>query len=159
MSSLKTLIVGIGNLLLGDDGFGPEIIRALEKENLSDNTELRDMGIAGLTTATEIGDYELVIFVDAMELGEKPGSIRMMKLDVEKISPEEALNLSRFSVHELSLETILKFSKAMGTLPEEVYILGCQPESLEIGHILSPRVREVIPVAIKEIIKLIGNKN
>ena len=155
----KTLVAGIGNLLLGDDGFGPEIIRTLEKEKLPDNIELRDMGIAGVTTATEIDDYELVIFVDAMEIGEKPGSLKLMKIEVENISPEEVLDLSRFSVHELSLETILKISKAMDTLPEEVYILGCQPERLEVGCILSPEVRDVIPAAVEKILNLIKNKD
>ena len=157
-SDTRVLIVGIGNLLMGDDGFGPEVIMALEKESLKENIELRDMGIAGITTATELEDYDIVIFVDAMNVDEEPGSLRMIKIDVEEISPEEALNLSRFSIHELSLETVLKLSKAIGTLPEEVYILGCQPENLDVGHDLTPKVRNAIPKAIREIQNLVEKR-
>ena len=154
----RVLVVGIGNILMGDDGFGSEVIRALEKEPLAQNVEIRDMGITGIDTALELEDYDMVIFIDAMEIDEAPGSLKMIKIEVEKISPAEALNLSRFSIHELSLETVLKFSKAIGTLPGEVFLLGCQPERFDIRHALSPSVGNAIPEAIREITELIEKK-
>ena len=154
----KIIVAGIGNLLMGDDAFGPEVIKALEKETLPDNVEIRDMGTAGLTVATELADYDTVIFVDSMEMPEEPGTLKHMRVEVNTITPKEALELSRVTVHEVGLEGLLKFSKAIGTLPETVYIIGCKPEKIGVIYGLSGCVRDAVPEAVKQIKNIIKKR-
>ena len=152
----RILIAGIGNLLMGDDGFGPSVINSLENEAIPENIELRDIGIAGITMIAELEDFDSVIFIDAMNIEGEYGSLKIIKVNVENITSEEALELSKFSIHEIDLEALLKLAKTIGTLPEEVYIVGCKPEKLDIEHGLSPKVRKAVPEAVKQIKELIN---
>ncbi len=155
MKTERILVAGIGNLLMGDDAFGPMVIEALEKEKFSENIELRDMGTAGLTVATDLEGYDTVIFIDSMEMEEEPGTLRQLQVNVEEITPTDAMELSRLTLHEVGLEGLLKFSKAIGTLPTTVYIIGCKPESLGATYSLSPRVSEAVPEAVEHVKKLL----
>jgi hydrogenase maturation protease len=151
----RILVAGIGNLLMGDDAFGPMVIKALEKEEFPENIELRDMGTAGITVATDLEGYDTVIFIDSMDMEGEPGTLRQIQVDVEKITPTEARELSKLTLHEVGLEGLLKFSKAIGSLPPIVYIIGCKPESLGASYKLSQRVHEAVPEAVKRVIKLL----
>jgi hydrogenase maturation protease len=152
----KILVAGIGNLLMGDDAFGPRVIEALEKEALPMNVELRDMGTAGLTIATDLEGYDAVVFVDSMDMEGEPGRLHQFRVDVKEITPTEAMELSRLTVHEVGLEGLLKFSKAIGTLPDRVFIIGCKPERMGAEFSLSPKVRLALPEAVERIKKLLG---
>jgi len=71
----KILVAGLRNKYMGDDGFGPRVIEAPMVRNLHENVEARDVGLCGVTLAPDLRDYELVIFVDAVQKGGKPGTI------------------------------------------------------------------------------------
>ena len=64
----RILVAGIGNRLMGDDGFGPRVIDILESMELPENVEVRDIGTAGITIATDLSDYDFVIFLDTMNM-------------------------------------------------------------------------------------------
>ena len=154
MTKNKTIIAGIGNRLLSDDGFGPRVIDLLNQLELPTHIETRDMGTAGLTIASDLADYQRAIFLDAMEMEGDPGRIEKNRLKI-KDSIDEIIDLSRMTLHDAKLEGLLKFAKAINTLPEEVILIGCKPKSLEIGLILSDEVEAATHEAVKIILEVI----
>ena len=152
--SNKTIIAGIGNRLMGDDGFGPRVIDLLSELDLPKDIEVRDMGTAGLTIASDLADYSRVIFVDAMEMEGKWGKIQVSKLKVES-SKEDVIDLSRTTLHGAGLDGLLKFAKAVNSLPEEVYLVGCNPKSTDVGIELSEEVEVATHEAVKKVMELL----
>lgn len=139
----KILIVGIGNKLLGDDGFGPHVIELLESAEQQSNIEISDFGTAGIGKATDLKGYERVIFVDAMQKGGDPGKIYLQDFtadDVEDLNAEESI--VQLSLHEAKLEELLTFAKAIDSLPQRITVIGCEPKVLEPRIGLSPEVEE-----------------
>lgn len=137
----KILVAGVGNRLMGDDGFGPRVIDLLAAAKLPKNIELRDIGTAGLTVATDLGDFDLVIFLDSVDMSGEPGRLIQTEVDVEG-SMDDMAELTRVTLHEVGLEGLLRFAKAIGTLPSKVILVGCKPKSLDLGLELSPEVEE-----------------
>lgn len=152
----KTLVAGIGNKLMGDDGFGSHVIDLLKEEPLPDNVELRDYGTAGITIALDLGEYDSAIFIDAYKKGD-PGEIYKTKLLVKE-GFDEIRDLSSLSLHEVGIEGLLKFSKNIGTLPEEVILIGCVPKVLEPTLSLSPEVAEAAKKAVDMILEIMGKE-
>lgn len=142
-SEEKTLIAGIGNKLLGDDGFGPYVIELLESAKLSSNIETLDFGTAGITKATDLKGYDRVIFIDAIQRGGDPGAIYREDFtpnQVKDIKPDQSI--VQLSLHEAKLEELLSFAKAIGSLPQKITVIGCEPEVLEPRIGLSPGVEQ-----------------
>ena len=142
-STKNVLIAGVGNRLMGDDGFGPRVIDLLSSAPLPENVEVRDLGTAGLAIATDLSDYDLVVFIDSVNVEGEPGRLHKWDVVVEG-SVGDVAGLSRFTLHEVGLDGMLKLSKAMGTLPPRVILIGCKPESLRPGLELSPGVAEAL---------------
>ena len=138
-SDKKILVAGVGNRLMGDDGFGPRVTDLLSLIPLPEIVEVRDIGTAGLTIATDLSDYDLVVFIDSMNIEGEPGQLYKSDVVVEG-SLEDTTELSRFTLHEVGLEGLLKFSKAIGTLPPRVVLIGCKPKALGPSLVLSPEV-------------------
>jgi hydrogenase maturation protease len=151
----KIMVAGIGNVLMSDDGFGPKVIELLQNKPLSELVEVRDMGTAGLTIATELEGFDIVIFVDSMDINGEPGNLQQVEIDLETIEASEAAELSKLTVHEVGLEGLLKFSKAIGTLPSRVFIVGCRPEKLGFGFGLSPSVERAAEEASEKVLRLL----
>lgn len=143
----KLLIAGIGNRLMGDDGFGPRVVDLLESIQLPRNVELRDFGTAGLTIATNLSDYDVAIFLDSISVEGDSGQLHQTEIIVEE-DLDEIAELSRFSIHEVGLEGLLKFAKAIGTLPSKVILIGCVPNVLQPSLDLSPMVAEATHRAV-----------
>jgi hydrogenase maturation protease len=151
----KILIAGVGNRLMGDDGFGPRVIDLLSKSVFPENVELRDVGTAGITIATDLSDYDAVIFLDSKNMEGKPGKVEKSKLkvigDIDDIS-----ELAKTTLHEVGLEGLIRFSKSIGTLPSDVILIGCKPKSISVSLDLSPEVEEATIIAanmVKNIIE------
>ena len=153
----RTLVAGVGNRLMRDDGFGPRVIDLLSSIPLPENIELRDIGTAGLTIATDLSEYRLVIFLDSMEMEGEPGRLSQAEIDVEDIE-EDAGDLARVSLHEVGLEGLLKFSKAIGTLPPRVVQVGCKPKVVGPGLKLSDEVERATYEAAEIVMEILGLK-
>ncbi len=154
MKDQKTIIAGIGNRLLGDDGFGPKVTDLLNKMPIPDHIEVRDMGTAGITIATDLSDYQRAIFLDTMTMDGEPGKLYLTKLQVDEPA-EDITELSRMTLHDADLEGLLKFAKAINTLPEEVILIGCKPKNLEMGLDLSNEVEAATHEAVEIVMNLI----
>lgn len=151
----RILVAGIGNRLMGDDGFGPWVVDLLSSMDLPDNVVLRDFGTAGLTVATELEGFHAVIFIDSMDAGGEPGHLTKSELRVQE-GLRDAGELARFTLHEVGLEGLLLFSKAIGTLPERAYLIGCVPKIIEPSINLSPEVMEAARKAVELVVETVG---
>jgi hydrogenase maturation protease len=143
----QILVAGIGNRLIADDGFGPRVVDILSDRELPDNVEVRDFGTAGMTIATDLADYDAVIFIDSSDHAGEPGSLYKTRLLVEE-GVEDMGELARLTLHEAGLEGLLRFSKSIGTLPDDIFLIGCKPKVLGPSLELSPEVEVALGKAV-----------
>ncbi len=157
----RILVAGIGNRLIADDGFGPRVVDLLSERELPDYVEVRDFGTAGMTIATDLADYDAVIFIDSSDHEGEPGSLYKTRLLVEE-GVEDIGELARLTLHEAGLEGLLRFSKSIGTLPDDIFLIGCKPKVLGPSLELSPEVEAALGNAVaivEEILEKILEKN
>ncbi len=127
-------VVGIGNLLLTDDGIGIHALRELEARYLfPDHVYLLDGGTMGLDLLPFIEGKERILFLDAVNFRKGPGTIG--ELNDGEIP---AFFATKLSVHQIALPDLLGAGKLLGTLPEQMCLIGIEPESIETGYGLSP---------------------
>ena len=156
----RILVAGIGNRLIADDGFGPRVIDLLSQSDLSPIVDARDFGTAGMTIATDLADFDAVIFIDSMDHEGEPGSLYKSRLVVDE-DPGDVTELARLTLHEAGLEGLLRFSRAIGTLPQDIYLVGCKPKTLEPSLELSTEVEAALEKAltiVEEILEKILEK-
>ena len=149
-----TLILGLGNVLRGDDGVGTAVISTLQSQSLPDGVDLIDGGTAGLEIVLLLKEYRRVIVVDAAEMGLEAGEWRAFegKTAVLPVNPSSMNG----TLHGTGFAEALALAEALGTLPEELLVFGVQPERVDWGEGLSERVKtavsplcEAIQVAVK----------
>lgn len=147
----RTLIAGFGNVLRGDDGFGVEVVRRLgERGMASASVELLDVGTGGIRLAQELmTPFDRLIIVDAATRGGAPGSV--YALVVDDVKPTREIDM-----HTTVPSRALEVARALGPLPPEIYLIGCEPASVdELTTELSPLVEAAVDVAIREIVGLL----
>lgn len=147
----RTLIAGFGNVLRGDDGFGVEVIRQLgERGVASPSVELLDVGTGGIRLAQELlTPYDRLIVVDAVTRGGAPGTVYTLTIDA--VAPTREIDL-----HTAVPSRALEVAQALGPLPPERYLIGCEPASVdELTTDLSPVVAAAVPRAIEAIERLL----
>ena len=123
MSKERILVAGVGNVFLGDDGFGVEVVRRLAGRELPEGVEVVDFGIRGLDLAYALqDDYDAVICVDATPRGEKPGTVYLLEPEIEE-DGEVALD-----THGMDPVKVIKLSRALGARPTRTLVVGCEPQ-------------------------------
>jgi hydrogenase maturation protease len=135
------VIVGcVGNVLRGDDGFGPAVAERLT--GLPEGAEIVESGIGGIALLQELlAGCDGLVLIDAVDRGERPGTVFLIEPDV--LDGEHVAD-----VHLANPERVLTMAKAMGALPERVLIVGCQPAEVdELEQGLSPPVQRAVDVA------------
>jgi hydrogenase maturation protease len=152
------LVAGIGNIFLGDDGFGIEVARRLASESLPQSVCVRDFGIRGydLTYALLEG-HELTILVDACPRGGKPGTLYVIEPDLDE--PDEGVAGVSMDGHTMNPVNVLRLAKAMGPISNRIVLVACEPGALggEEGHMgLSEPVSQAVDQAVMIINELIG---
>lgn len=157
---MKILIAGVGNVLRGDDGFGVEVAQALHRKgNLRAGVTIFEGGIAGIPLVQELMDgYDALIVADAVERGGAPGTVYVIEPDITDPSTLDpsALHASLADAHYTEPSKVLVLAKALGVLPPQVFIVGCQPAGFdEFGAELSDAVKAAVQVAISRIESLI----
>ena len=148
----RTVIVGLGNPLMADEGVGIHVIRRLlEASEQLPNTDIIDLGSSLLGVVHAIAGRRKVILVDCACMGESAGAIRSFHPD-EVVSIKEMTSLS---LHEGDLLGALELSKRLGEYPEEIVIFGIQPESIAPGEDLSStlkgRLQDYIDIVSAEV--------
>jgi len=144
---MKTLVLGVGNLLLKDEGIGIHAIHALENEDLPPDVTLMDGGTGGLHLLSWLQDYDRIIMIDATLDDNPPGTVRL-------IHPRYASDFPPLmSAHEIGLRDMIEAMCLLGNLPEIRLIVISAADINEIGTTLSPEVQAALP----EIVKLVKN--
>jgi hydrogenase maturation protease len=141
---ITTLVLGIGNNLLTDEGIGIHVIRYLETHH-ADQTGLTylDGGTLSFTLAEPIATHDTLIVVDAARFGEPPGTVRCL----EGAAMDRYLTGNRQSVHEVGLTDLLDMARLSNTFPSLRALVGIEPASLDWGEAPSPAVAPAITTA------------
>lgn len=150
MDDTAILVIGIGNEYRSDDGVGLAIVRALKKKNLS-NTKLIESGDDSLNLIDTWKEAKLVILVDAVSSGSKPGTIFCYNALTETIPTQ----LSFHSTHALSVTEIIVLGHTLHQLPPNLLLFGIEGKHYSSGTHMSPEVENAIPEVIKEVTRVI----
>ena len=140
---MRTLILGIGNLLLCDEGVGVHVVRALQRERLPDNTVNLEVGTAFLEALPEVELADRIIIVDAMQADHAPGTIYRVPFE-DCVKPECIASL-----HGFDLSRVIYL--AGRETPPQAVVIGVEPARIEWGTELSPEIQEMIPSIIEAI--------
>ena len=142
------LIMGVGNILLSDEGVGVHVIRALSEIKLPDNVELLDGGTASMSFLDTLSNREKVIIIDAVKGNDKPGTI--YRFTPSDISTQKEMITS---LHQIGILDSLTMSQFLNNAPQNVVIVGIEPKELDWGMSLSSEVTAVIPHVVELICK------
>jgi hydrogenase maturation protease len=127
MADKRILVAGVGNIFLGDDAFGCEVVQRLLQRELPPETLVVDFGIRGFDLAYALlEDYELSILVDATPRGGAPGTLYVIEIDVERLDEVDA-NGPSLDAHAMNPMRVLALVKSMGGKPKRLLIVGCEP--------------------------------
>jgi hydrogenase maturation protease len=154
------LIACVGNIFLGDDGFGVEVASALRLRELPECALVKDFGIRGFDLAYSLLDpWEAVILVDALSRGETPGTLYVVAPDIAGMgnaaAPEMAMN-----PHGMDPARVLHLAASMGEIPAHVFVVGCEPQDfgdeLEGRMGLSAAVKAAVDEACTMVAELVA---
>jgi hydrogenase maturation protease len=154
---MKVLIACVGNIFLGDDGFGVEVAMSLSKWQLPEGVSVKDYGIRGFDLAYALLDpWDLVIMVDALPRGEAAGTLYVIEPELNR--PASAA----INPHGMDPVRVLSLAASMGTISAQVLVVGCEPhdfgDELEGRMGLSAPVQAVVEEACNTILDLVATK-
>ncbi|MFJ1750726.1 hydrogenase maturation protease [Streptomyces sp. NPDC088116] len=159
----RTLVAGIGNIFLGDDGFGVETVRRLTGRPLPPGVDLMDAGIRGVHLAYRLLDgYRRLVLVDTVGRGDSPGTLSVIEvdpLDMERPDTDTAAP-APMDGHGMDPASVLRLVRdlragAGGSLPGQVLVIGCRPLSTAEGIGLSPPVAAAVGPAADLVLDLV----
>jgi hydrogenase maturation protease len=136
---MKILVAGVGNIFLGDDGFGVEVAQSLSKRKLPETVTVKDFGIRGFDLAYALLDpWDGVIVVDALPRGEAPGTLYVIEPD------RSGAGEADINPHGMDPVRVLNLAASMGTISARVLVVGCEPQ--DFGDELEGRMGLSSPV-------------
>ena len=152
--SNNTLILGIGNTLLADEGSGIHMLDYLQRHYPGrPDVEYLDGGTLSFTLAPWIEEADNLIVIDAAELDADPGTVEVFAgEDMDRFAGK-----TKRSVHEVSLGDLLAIAHLTGAIPKNRVLVAIQPEKIDWGSCLSNRVKQALPRAASRIVRLLDN--
>ena len=148
----RVCVIGLGNVLMGDDGFGPLAVEGFRCEyECGPNVEILDLGTPGLDLAPYLYGTELVVIADAVQADEKPGTLSIY-CEADLLARRAQLRLTD---HDPGLQESLAHLRLSGETPSELIIVGVVPESCDFGKGISPSVLGACSVAVDNIARLL----
>lgn len=149
MMSKRIGILSVGNVLMGDDGIGPFILKILESRyEFPENVRLDDLGTPGLGITAFFSDYDAVILIDAVRASGNPGDVKLYRKDQLVKIPIQP----RVSPHDPALVEAMLFAELSGICPKEVLLVGVVPECCELGCLMTPAMLDAVEPAIIAIV-------
>jgi hydrogenase maturation protease len=147
-----SLILGIGNVLLSDEGVGVHALQYID-ENYPDLADVRyiDGGTLSFTLSSEIAEADHLIAIDAARLDAAPGTVRSF----QGIEMDKFLGTKGCSVHEVGLLDLIDIAHLENLLPEQRALIGVQPQYIEWGDSLSESVDQSLPVVAQQVLSLL----
>jgi len=155
----RILVAGIGNIFLGDDGFGVEVVRRLASCELPTSVRVSDFGIRGFDLAYALQDgYDVTILVDACARGEAPGTLYVIEPDLAALE-QPGQTQGFVETHGMHPMNVLRMAKGMNAQLKRVFVVGCEPASLggEEGEMgLSGAVEASLDQAVETVRSLVA---
>jgi hydrogenase maturation protease len=143
---VKVMVAGIGNIFLGDDGFGVEVVRRLADEPMPDGVQVADYGTSGLHLAHDLLDgYDATILIDAAGMGSPPGTVYLVELDPSQRPSGERVP----DAHGMQPEAVLDLVAMLGGDPGRVLLVGCEPATIDHHVGLSRAVEGAVEQALE----------
>ncbi len=161
--SRKILVAGVGNVFLGDDGFGVEVARQLSLESFPEHVTVADFGIRGVHLAYQLLEgYDTLVLVDASRRGEAPGTVFVLEPDFSKPAESDAGSDDGaveegflVDAHSLDPELVLGMVENLGGKIDRVVIVACEPQTIEEKMGLSDCVAAAVPIAAQAVREII----
>ena len=148
MSDRATVVIGLGNPLMGDDGLGIAVAQRLAADwELPEAVQVVDGGTWGLNLLPVIEDAGRVLLVDAIEMNEPPGTL--IRLSRERLPKYLA---TKISPHDVDLRDVLALAELRGTLPEDTVAIGLEPCVVALGDRLSAPIQERLEALLAAVI-------
>jgi hydrogenase maturation protease len=147
----NVLIAGIGNIFLGDDGFGVEVVSRLARDPdpLPEGVELLDVGIGSIHLAYQLLDgYDVLIVVDALSRGVEPGTVCILEPDIDELDEAARMNPPMSDAHSLEPLSVLTLLTALEARPARTLVVGCEPADVGEGIGLSALVERAVDEAV-----------
>ncbi|RJP55971.1 MAG: hydrogenase maturation protease [Anaerolineaceae bacterium] len=154
---MKTIVIGLGNPILGDDGVGWKVAGEVRDQLPPDShADVECLSLGGISLMEHLIGYEHAILIDAFALDEPTGSILILKLD-------DLPNYSAFhttSTHDTSLQKAIEMGRSLGAqLPGDVTVVGIATKRVyDFSEELSPPVADAVPLAAKFVLDMLGEK-
>ena len=156
LAGARVLVAGVGNVFLGDDGWGVELAERLAERVLPDSVEVVDYGIRGMDLAYALGDgWDAVVLLDATPRGEPPGTVYLIEAEVD----EDAFAVE---THGMDPVKVLAMARTLGAEPPDTYVIGCEPltrmtgEEEDVLATLSEPVRAALDEGERLAVSLVG---
>jgi hydrogenase maturation protease len=141
------LVAGIGNIFLGDDGFGPEVIRHVPALLAYPRVRLTDYGIRGIHLAYDLLDgWQALVLIDALPSRGSPGALHIFEADHQTLTAATGLD-----AHAMDPAAVFASLNALGGNPPYTVVIGCEVDRTEEGIGLSERVKAAVPQAVQAI--------
>jgi hydrogenase maturation protease len=174
----KILVAGIGNIFLGDDGFGVEVAGRLAGADLPDGVKVVDYGIRGMHLAYDLANgFDLAILIDATARGGTPGTIYVIEPDLDSGTGHDSANGDSangdsaasgdggpvgavnplFDAHGMQPDVVLGMLNMLdGGRPDRILVVGCEPASIDYGIGLSDAVTAAVDEAVRVVLELVA---
>lgn len=150
---ISVLVLGIGNLIMGDDGVGVLVAQRLQQEyRFADNVEIIDGGTLGLDLLPKLENITNLIMIDAVETGQMAGSCVRLCGQELPIALE-----TKVSPHQMGLKDLLAVSELMGHSPKEMVLIGVQPGSIEMEVGLTKEVEAQLETLVSNVLIELAN--
>jgi hydrogenase maturation protease len=151
------LVAGIGNIFLGDDGWGVEVVRRLASRPLPEGVRVADFGIRGVHLAFELLEHpdETTVLVDITPRGGEPGTVYLIEPDLEALAGSAT---GPADAHGMTPDAVFALLRSMGGTPGRVWIVGCEPATTEEEMGLSPPVEGAVDEAVTLLLDLIARE-
>jgi hydrogenase maturation protease len=161
----RVLVAGIGNIFLGDDGFGVEAVQRLARLPLPPGVETVDTGVRGVHLAYQLLDgYDTVVLLDATRRGAPPGTVHVLDvLAADDAAPEAGAEAAPVVMdgHRMTPDAVLALLDTLsagtgGRRPGRIMVVGCEPADLDEGIGLSAPVTAALDEAVATVLALVG---
>ncbi|MGI8517907.1 MAG: hydrogenase maturation protease [Acidimicrobiia bacterium] len=158
---MKTLVAGVGNIFLSDDGFGVEVVRQMQGQDLPEGVELVDVGIRGIHLAYQLLEgYDLLVLIDTVSRGEPPGTLMLIEPNpVASVAQRHQVEMGAMpllDVHGMEPGSMLGIIDELGARVGRILVVGCQPADLSDGIGLTESVSAAVPGAVAMVLDAVG---
>jgi hydrogenase maturation protease len=132
----RVAVIGVGNILMADEGAGVEALKLLDERGCPQNVELIDAGTAFFAIISDLEGFQKLVILDVARGGQPPGTVYRFEMDDVKGGEIPV------SLHDIGVVDALRMESLVGKVPDDIVFFGIEPEKIELSMGLSPTVRQ-----------------